>query len=128
MLRLLKISMLPGPVGGVPAWAMLPKVTSAPVAVTAARPPAISRLGDRDVRDAGAPTAPCPPPRPPCWVGRVLVIAYSAVPPRHTHRGPVSWEPQSSGGDGPGSRAEGERIPPIRGRWAAGRVGSGRAG
>src|SRR5918997_7120395 len=81
MLRLLKISMLPGPVGGVPAWAMLPKVTSAPVAVTAARPPAISRLGDRDARDAGAPTAPCPPPRPPCWVGRVLVIAYSAVAP-----------------------------------------------
>src|ERR687894_1708668 len=81
MLRLLKISMLPGPVGGVPAWAMLPKVTSAPVTVRAARPPAISRLGDRDARDAGAPTAPCPPPRPPCWIGRVLVIAYSAVAP-----------------------------------------------
>src|SRR3712207_1706707 len=81
MLRLLKISMLPGPAGGVPAWAMVAKVTSLPVAVRAARPPATSRLGDRDARDAGAPTAACPPPRPPFWVGRVLVIAYSAVAP-----------------------------------------------
>src|SRR3712207_1343149 len=120
--------MLPGPSGGLPPRAMPRRVTAAPVTVTAARPPAISRLGDRDVRDAGAPTAPCPPPRPPCWVGRVLVIAYSAVAPCPHHRGPVSWEPQSSRGDAPGSRAEGERIPPIRGRWAAGRVGSGRAG
>src|SRR3712207_8979474 len=73
--------MLPGPSGGLPPRAMPRRVTAAPVTVTAARPPAISRLGDRDVRDAGAPTAPCPPPRPPCWVGRVLVIAYSAVAP-----------------------------------------------
>src|SRR3712207_9097663 len=74
--------MLPGPSGGLPPRAMPRRVTAAPVTVTAARPPAISRLGDRDFRDAGAPTAPCPPPRPPCWVGRVLVIAYSAVTPR----------------------------------------------
>src|SRR3712207_5635007 len=82
MSRLGKTSMLPGPRGGLPAWAMPPRVTAAPVTGRAARPPAISRcLGDRDVRDAGQPKAPCPPPRPPCWVGRVLVIAYSAVAP-----------------------------------------------
>src|SRR3712207_5381292 len=80
MSRLGKISMLPGPNGGLPAWAMPPRVTAAPVTVTAARPPASSRLGDRIVRDAGG-TALCAPPRPPCWVGRVLVIAYSAVAP-----------------------------------------------
>src|SRR3712207_6559833 len=77
-------SMLPGPRGGLPAWAMVAKVMRLPVAVRAARPPAISRLGDRDFRGAGVTTALCAPPRPPCWVGRVLVIAYSAVAPDPT--------------------------------------------
>src|SRR3712207_5199250 len=84
MSRLGNTSMLPGPRGGVPARAMGAKGTRAPAAVRAAQPPASNRLGDRDFRGAGGPTALCAPPRPPCWVGRVLVIAYSAVAPDPT--------------------------------------------